>query len=196
MTRHKDSLNADYFEDMFQNTADPWDLESSAYEQAKYDRSIAALNDRIYGLGFEVGCAKGVLTARLAAQCHALLAVDVSDTALEAARLRCAEWEHVSFGRMAFPQQTPAGAAFDLIVLSEVVYYWDDCDIARAGAWIAEHLAPGGDVLLVHWTGDTDYPQSGDEAVSKMRAALGGGIYAVRVERQARYRLDLWRKGL
>lgn len=194
MTRHKDSLGAAYFEDMFRNTTDPWDLETSAYEQAKYDRSIAALSERIYGLGFEVGCAKGVLTSRLAAQCHALLAVDVSETALEAARLRCAEWEHVSFGRMAFPQQAPAGAAFDLIVLSEVVYYWDDGDIVRAGTWVAEHLAPGGDVLLVHWTGDTDYPQSGDAAVNKIRAALDDSIDTVRAERQSRYRLDLWRK--
>ena len=37
-------------------------------------------------------------------------------------------------------------------------------------------LARGGDLVLVHWTGETDYPLSGDEAseqlLEKMRPAL------------------------
>lgn len=193
MTRPPTSLGPDYFERMFQDTADPWDLETSAYERAKYDHTIAALHGRTYVRALEIGCAKGVLTERLAAQCLALLAVDISQTALKAARTRLAQHDHVVFERMAFPQQTPASPRVDLIVLSEVVYYWSDADIIEAADWIAGNLAIGGDLLLVHWTGETDYPQSGDDAVAKLEHALGAAVVVVTQERCPDYRLDLWR---
>lgn len=196
MTRHKTSIDPDYFETMFRETSDPWDLESSPYEREKYAHSIRALAGRRYELGFEIGCAKGVLTQALARHCDGLVAIDVSETALQAARERCAAFRHVSFGRMVFPGQAPMGSAFDLIILSEVAYYWDDGDIVRAGQWIAAHVARGGNILLVHWTGDTDYPQSGDDAVRKLRAALSPAIAVITTERLTHYRLDLWRAPL
>lgn len=192
MTRHVSSLDPEYFEQMFQGTQDPWSLETSAYEQAKYAHSIQALGSRRYELGFEIGCAKGMLTRQLAKQCRALVAIDVSETALLAARERCAAFDHVSFNRMTFPAQVPLGGPFDLIILSEVIYYWDDADIRRAAEWVGTHGAPGGDLLLVHWTGETDYPQSGDEAVEKFRSAMRGPVEVVTAERRDQYRLDLW----
>ena len=63
----------------------------------------------------------------------------------------------------------------------------------RAGERIASALRPGGDVLLVHWTGETDYPQSGDDAVTKLRAALGDRVRVLEARRTDAYRLDLWR---
>ena len=72
---------------------------------------------------------------------------------------------------MVFPGQTPDGS-FDLIVLSEVVYYWSSADIATAAAWISQRLEAGGDLLLVHWIGETDYPQTGDGAVEQLRQGL------------------------
>jgi SAM-dependent methyltransferase len=193
LTRHKSSLEPQYFENIFCGTDDPWDLESSSYERDKYAHSIRALCGRTYELGFEIGCAKGVLTQQLAPHCRGLLAIDVSETALEAARTRCASLDHVSFGQMNFPGEAPMGSAFDLIILSEVAYYWDDGDIARAAAWIAAHIAPSGEILLVHWIGETDYPQSGDDAVSKLQNALAAVVTVATAERRPHYRLDLWR---
>jgi SAM-dependent methyltransferase len=191
MTRHEASLGVAYFETMFQNTDDPWDLENSAYEQAKYANTIAALRGRSYARAFEVGCAKGMLTQELAPLCDKLLAIDVSSTALKAARARCAVVPQVGFANMVFPRQAPEGT-FDLVVLSEVAYYWDDRDLQAAGAWLRKHLAPGGDMILVHWTGETDYPQSGDDAVEKLQTALEGVTEVVTTERYPEYRLDLW----
>lgn len=193
MTRHETSLGPTYFETMFQGTDDPWGLESSAYEQAKYAHTIEALGGRKYSNAFEIGCAKGVLTHRLARLCDRLLAIDVSTTALRAARARCGDFGQVAFANMVFPEQAPEGA-FDLVVLSEVAYYWDDADIRRAGAWLRSHLAAGGDLILVHWTGETDYPQSGDGAVETLQAGLGGEMEIISAERRPEYRLDLWRR--
>jgi SAM-dependent methyltransferase len=193
MERHATTIKPDYFENMFSGTIDPWELENSPYEHAKFDASIAALNDRTYGNGFEVGCAKGVLTTKLAPLCATLLAIDVSETALSAARCRTADQRNVTYERMVFPTDAPADR-FDLVVWSEVAYYWDNADLARAADWLITHLAPDGDLLLVHFIGDTDYPQSGDDAVTKLREALGHAVEVIRSERRERYRLDLWRR--
>jgi hypothetical protein len=76
-------------------------------------------------------------------------------------------------------------------VLSEVVYYWDDADIERAAAAIRASATPDCRIILVHWTGDTDYPQTGDAAVTKLRDRLGD-LAVERTEQTDAYRLDLW----
>lgn len=186
------SLEASYFEGMFRANPDPWDFETSDYEKRKCDHSLEALGNLHFAHIFEVGCANGVFTRRLAARCGYLLAVDVSATALELAQRRCADLSHVEFGLMTFPAQAPLPSGFDLVVLSEVAYYWDDDDLKQAANWI-KSLDPGALVLLVHWTGETDYPQGGDEAVEKIAADLGPAIRAERSDRMPSYRLDLWR---
>lgn len=194
MTRHSQSLDANYFESLFQGDEDPWRLETSPYEAAKFDRSVSALGGRRYDRAFEVGCAGGSLTQRLASSTGDLLAVDISETALARARKRCATWSQVRFEQMAFPGETPSDQRFDLIVMSEVAYYWDDADLARAAEAVHRGLKAGGDLLLVHFTGDTDYPQSGDEAVDKLWSTLGQDFDLVLAEAHDRYRLDLWRR--
>ncbi|MDO9384527.1 MAG: SAM-dependent methyltransferase [Hyphomicrobiaceae bacterium] len=188
------SLPPDYFEGMFRSTPDPWGFETKPYEQAKYDHTISALGGRRYASGLEVGCANGVLTQRLTAYCETLLAIDASTTALSLAAKRCAELTNVRFSEITYPKGTLGSIAFDLIVLSEVVYYWSDDDITAAAVDIRSRLRPGGDIVLVHWTGDTDYPQSGDGAVAKLHAALGDLMSVQTAERRPEYRLDLWRR--
>ena len=193
MTRRRHSIDADYFEGLYRADADPWGFETSAYEQAKYDATLAALGGERSHHALEVGCAIGVLTARLAAVCDRLLAVDVSETALEAAKSRCSTLSNVDLARMTLPQEAPTGA-FDLIVLSEVAYYWDDADLARMGAFLRRAVLTSGRVLLVHWTGETDYPQTADAAVQGLAQAVGGDFSVAIADRTGDYRLDLWRR--
>jgi SAM-dependent methyltransferase len=166
-------------------------LATSPYERDKYDHTLSVLSDRRYADAFEVGCANGVLTLRLADICDRLLAIDVSETALKNAKARCAERPDVRFERMVFPRETPREAGFDLIVLSEVAYYWDDADFVRAASWLAAGVRPGGRIVMVHWTGETDYPQTGDQAASGMISLLGDPFAIARQERREGYRLDL-----
>jgi len=184
------SLDARYFDDVFTGDDDPWSLASSPYEAAKFDATIAAVDDRRYRSALEIGCAHGVLTARLAPLCDTLTSIDISLRAVELARSRCAALSNVTIARCSFPAETPDGA-FDLVVLSEVVYYWDDADIERAAAAIRASATPDCRIILVHWTGDTDYPQTGDAAVTKLRDRLDG-IAVEHGERTDAYRLDLW----
>ncbi len=157
------TLTPAYFDQVYAAREDPWEFSTSAYEQAKYADTLAHLRRRQYANGLEVGCSIGVLTAQLGQRCDRLLSVDVSDAALGQARKRCADLPQVQIERLQIPEDEPAGS-FDLIVVSEVGYYWNRRDLERAMEMLAGHHAAGGNLLLVHWTPPVhDYPLMGDE---------------------------------
>ena len=192
--RRDRSIPADYFEALYREKGDPWSFETSPYEAAKYAETIKALPHDICADALEIGCANGVLTQKLGPFCKRLLAIDVSPTALSAAASRCREQSHIRFEKRQLPAEAPDGS-FDLIILSEVVYYWDDADLALMAKYILTALISGGYLLLVHWIGETDYPKSGDDAVGSLRAMLGNSMLEHRSDRQTHYRLDLWQRG-
>ena len=81
------NTSIDYFDQMYRRP-DPWDYESSWYEQRKYALTLAALRRERYENGFEPGCSIGVLTELLAPRCRHLLAADFHDGALARAHAR------------------------------------------------------------------------------------------------------------
>jgi SAM-dependent methyltransferase len=167
--RRTESIAASYFEDLYASDPDPWRFATSAYEAEKYAATLAALTPGRFADGLEVGCSIGVLTAKLAQRCERLLALDVSDTALSQARLACPE---VRFEKRQIPNEWPTGR-FDLIVFSEVLYYLDLPAIQSTALKVMESLKPAGCVVLVHYLGETDYPTTGDDAVSIFSSATG-----------------------
>jgi len=188
------SLDAAYFDGIFSGDDDPWGLASSAYEAGKFDRTIAALADRRYARALEVGCAHGVLTQRLLPLCDHLHAIDISAVAVTKAQARLGKPPGLALETLAFPRKVPKGRGFDLVVFSEVAYYWDSADLDRACRWLCEAMEPAGRLLLVHWTGETDYPQSGDGVVAILWEALQEHFVVAKAERHERYRLDLWER--
>jgi cyclopropane fatty-acyl-phospholipid synthase-like methyltransferase len=190
MSRRQSSIPAHYFDDLYAGDRDPWEFETSAYEQAKYDATLAALPRPRYRRGLEIGCSIGVLTARLAGRCASLVAVDVSEKALDAAIARCRTLPNIAFAKMRVPAEWPAGT-FDLMILSEVVYYLDAGDVGLLTDRVRAAIEPGGHVVLVHWTGTTDYPLSGDDAAELFMTALGRPARRIRRQRTPAYRLDV-----
>jgi SAM-dependent methyltransferase len=187
MSAH-DTLSRAYFEQIYERADDPWSFATSAYEAEKYDRSLAALRPS-YASALEIGCSIGVFTQRLAERCDALLALDISDRALERARTRCAGLPQVTFARAAFPHDDPQ-RRFDLIACCEVAYYWSDADFALARDRIAADLLPGGELLLVHWLPKVDdYVRDGDAVHAAFLA--DDRFTRASSHRAERYRLDL-----
>lgn len=190
--RHR-SLTGEYFETVYAGAPDPWKFETSPYERAKYAATLAALPADRYTNGFEIGCSIGVLTARLAERCERLLAVDTSEAPLIRARERLAGRPQVRFRQMSIPEEFPE-EYFDLVVLSEVGYYWGYADLYRAIDLIQRAVNPGGTLLLVHYTPYVpDYPLTGDEVHEAFSARLRG-FYRVDQQRADRYRLDVWKR--
>jgi SAM-dependent methyltransferase len=184
----KASLDRAYFDRIYERAADPWHFETSDYEREKYDATISMLGRRRFASGFEIGCSIGVLTARLADRCDALLSVDVNERALAAAKARCAGLPHVSFAEMCVPAAFPAGP-FDLVVVSEVAYYWSDQDLRLAIDRIAS-AAPGGTLELVHFLPPVDDYVRGGDAVHELFLA-DARLTPLRQRRAERYRIDI-----
>lgn len=187
------TLPRDYFNEVYRANSDPWGFETSPYEHAKYADTLAALTKPHYNQAFEVGCSLGVLTEMLAPRCGHLLAVDIAEAPLARARQRCAALPHVTFQLMTLPQEFPSGQPFDLIVLSEVGYYWSAADLAKATDMLLGALQPGGQLLLVHWTPPVhDYPLTGDEVHDYfLQQGTAADLSHVHGHRASTYRLDL-----
>ena len=190
MSRFEGSIPGTYFNDMYAADPDPWRFAASPYERDKYAATLEALPRRHYSSAFEVGCSIGVLTRMLATRCDGLLSVDVAPAALAQAARRCADLHHVTFDVMRVPDGWP-DQRFDLILLSEVVYYLNAADVDRLAAHLRDSAAPGCDIVLVHWLGATNYPLTGDEAAERLIAALGRPSTVLRQTRTDAYRLDV-----
>jgi len=193
MSRRTSTIAPDYFEQLYAQDGDPWKFATSAYEAEKYARTLAALPQPRYRNALEIGCSIGVLTSLLAPRCERLLAVDAAAAPLGEARRRCEGHAHVSFACAFVPGEWPQGE-FDLILLSEVVYYLDANDVAGLATKVAGALAPRGTIALVHWTGETNYPLTGEEATELFMASLTDLVEIVDAQRFPGYRLDVLKR--
>ncbi|AHJ96084.1 SAM-dependent methyltransferase [Hymenobacter swuensis] len=187
------TLPPSYFDDVYRANDDPWNFETSPYEQAKYAATLAALPKTEYDTAFEIGCSLGVLTEQLAPRCGHLLAVDIAAAPLERARQRCAHLPQVTFQLLRVPEEFPE-EEFNLILVSEVGYYWSPDDLRQASERIIEALRPGGHLVLVHWTPPVhDYPLTGDDVHEFFLRQAGpeGPLQHISSQRHAQYRLDV-----
>lgn len=142
-----------YFEQLWAD-GDPWTLETSAYDQGKYDREIEMLGGRRVGAVLELGCAAGSFTRRLAPLADRIVGVDVADAAIARARAATAP-PHVEYrvaDLMAF--DPVAEGPWDLIVLSETIYYvgwqYPFFDVAWLARQLFESARPGGTLLMTN----------------------------------------------
>jgi SAM-dependent methyltransferase len=176
------TLAPGYFDAMYEAAADPWGFEERWYEQRKYAISLALLPDRRYRSAFEPGCSIGVLTAMLARRCDCLLACDLAVGAVRAAARRTRDLPHVLIERRQIPQEWPA-ARFDLVVLSEILYYFSDRDLEQVLDRGVRALQPDGTLLAVHWRHPVaEYPRTGDNVHQVLAARPGLTRLAVHIE--------------
>ena len=186
----RERLDREYFENLYGQSPDPWSFETSPYERKKYERTLGVLQGRLYRRALEIGCSIGVFTAMLAPLCDELWAVDVSERAVDTARKRLADFPHVRVERRRLPEETPEGP-FDLVVASEVLYYWPEEVMLAALQRFEEVLAPGGVLLAVHWRKETKtYPLQGDE-VHELLLEHTHLINTIKIV-EPDYRLDLF----
>jgi cyclopropane fatty-acyl-phospholipid synthase-like methyltransferase len=185
-----ESRDPTHFARLYQSNPDPWGFCTDPYEQAKYRHTIEILHGSRFASALEVGCSIGVLTNLLAPQCDTLLALDIVDQPLETAAKRCAAQPWVHFQRMQVPAEWP-DRRFDLILLSEVLYFLTPSDIDQCARQVKASLLPNAKILLVNWLGQSDDPCSGDQAAEQFITATEGTLAMQLQERRPRYRLDL-----
>jgi len=149
------AVDTAYFEQLYAQQDDPWGVATHWYEARKRAVLLASLPGARLGRVFEPGCASGVLTQALAERAEHVLATDLSVKALDAARARFdrAGVRNVTLARAVLPEEWPVAdhPAFDLVVLSELGYYFDASSWDRMAARAVTSLAPGGTIVACHW---------------------------------------------
>jgi trans-aconitate methyltransferase len=153
---------------------------------------MEALPRQSYGRGFEPGCSVGELTAQLALVCEHLVATDVAPSAVARARARCTGLPNVEVICADVATDAPPGP-FDLIVFSEIGYYFPAGLLAQIARSMASKLNVGGDFVAVHWLGDsTDHAMHGDAVHGQLLANLP--LRWLIGARHSGFRIDSWQR--
>jgi trans-aconitate methyltransferase len=194
VTRRTQTLPEDYFLGIYASDPDPWRFTTSSYERDKYAATLAALPRARYRAVFEPACSIGVFTRALSERCDRLLATDLVPAAVEAARARCADRPQVEIRQGAMPADWPA-ERFDLIVLAEFLYFLAPADFADLVRRAGETIESGGDLVLVHWLGETDYPLSGEDAAEGFIRLAAPFAHVLHQAQTPDYRIDILRAG-
>jgi SAM-dependent methyltransferase len=182
-----------YFDRMYAESDDPWGVTSRWYEKRKYAITLAMLPCERYQDAFEPGCSIGVMTEQLSRRCARLLSCDASRAAVQAAARRVRGRPGVRVEQRSLPREWPSGR-FDLIVLSEFLYYFGGAGLQQVLDLASTALRPGGTLLAVHWRHPVpEYPRGGDEVHQTL--ATQPGLSRIAEHRERDFVAEVYRHG-
>jgi SAM-dependent methyltransferase len=134
---------------------DPWDLESSVYERDRCAQLLKMVEGRRYGRVLEIGCGAGYLTRMLSARADHIVALDISETAIERARSLSTGQTQVDFRVANVMNYKPqVDGPWDLVVFSDTIYYlgwlYPFFDVAWLAVQLFEATRTGGRLMLAN----------------------------------------------
>jgi SAM-dependent methyltransferase len=146
-----------FFEERWRE-GDPWRVAGSELDKASHEHQLGMLRDRRYERVLELGSGGGFFTRRLAEIADRIVAIDIAPSAVEFASQRNFVSEAIDFSVADIVDYDPrAEGPWDLVVLSETIYYlgWVQ-PLFRVG-WLASQLfeatRPGGRFLMANTVG-------------------------------------------
>jgi protein-L-isoaspartate O-methyltransferase len=163
--------SAGWLKKFYKKSADPYHFDNNPYEAEKYAHTMRLLNGRIYEKALEIGGAEGIFTQMLAPICTSLLAVEVAEAAVERANERLRDNTNVTFIQATLPHQMPNGQ-FDLIIASDVLYYFPKDVVLDLLTRFEEGLKPDGILFTLHYLGNFDQAMVGRELHDLMKRHL------------------------
>lgn len=129
---------------------DPFGFDTHPEERLKFTRTLDLCGPGPFERALEIGCSIGTFTELLAPQCTSLLATDISEQAVRTALGRLGAFPQVTCEVRDLRHEFPEGF-FDLIVASDVLYYWTIDMIVDVLRHIEQGLAPGGTLVTLHY---------------------------------------------
>lgn len=156
---------------LYAGTDDPWNFRGSPYEAERLTAITGVLPRQRYAAALEIGCGNGELARRIAPRCASYTGIDAVPEALESARAAVPSGRFVEgFLPCALPKPPGDRTGYDLILLSEILYFLDASSIRQiAGTLDIDH--PAADIVSVTWRGETGHALSGDAAVAAFAVA-------------------------
>ena len=183
------AIPASHFEMLFAQSDDPWGYCDLPYEQYRFDQTLKILKGQHFASGLELGCANGELTRRLAPLCKSLISIDHSMKAVECARAKVNDYPHIHLLCGSIPKDTPEGK-FDLIILSDMLYYLGFDGVAELMSQLKHRSNPGTRLVMANYLGPTDTVLTGEMA-AEMSIALLTDWILVGQHRSDLLRIDL-----
>lgn len=177
-------MNIKHVHSRYTEAEDPWGFETSAYERDKFAAIRQSLSRSQYQAAFELGCGNGQLARYLASVCARYTGMHAMQTPLAHTR---AALPSATFIQGYYPCALPDDA-FDLLIFSEVLYFFDPKTLARLAAEVAERW-PRAELICVTWLGPSDYDLQGSDALSLFVDASHRHSFEL-VRRTADYRID------
>lgn len=170
------------FETLYDTNADPWRTAHEPYERRKRAVTLAALPKEHYSRCLDAGAGAGELTVGLAGRCERVVAVD----AVPAAAARCREvttgLSNVTVEVRRLPADWPEGR-WDLLVFSELLYYFDRRDLEVTLDRVEGATAAGSHLLAVDWRPVTpDAPRDADDAHRQLLDRPGWRLLVEHIE--------------
>lgn len=174
-----------YFSQMYQAHSDPYQVQSRWYELRKRDVLLAALPRKHYQLAYEPGCGTGTLSVLLAERCHQLICSDSSAEAVAIATQKLRHLSKVAIQQEYLPGDWPvAHGQFDLIVLSEMLYFFDENQLHALIALCGKHLRADGTIVLCNWKHDFKQRVLATDYISERFRTMPGLSCLVRHEEE------------
>jgi predicted TPR repeat methyltransferase len=140
---------------------DPWDIESSEYERDRCAQLLRMLGGTRYARVLEIGCGAGYLTRLLAPHADQIVALDISETAIDRARALGTGSTAVDFRVANVMDYKPqVDGPWDLIVFSDTMCYlgwlYPFFDVAWLAVQLFDATRSGGRLMLANSMGDGD----------------------------------------
>jgi len=152
------------FDALYRDDADPWSTSERWYEERKRGLVLASLPKRRFADAYEAGCGNGNLSVELAARCDVVEASDASREALVRAKARPALPPNIRFVQHLLPADWP-DRAYELIVLSEVLYFLAPADIDSIAARVGLYARDADTVIACDWRAPIEgHSLTGEEA--------------------------------
>lgn len=138
------------FRPVYEETAqDAWNYTRNAFEEDRFGMIVDTLSAIHAAKALEVGCAEGHLTRRLAGSVEDLLACDIMPEAIERARANCDDLDNIRFLAMDVRTHWPE-EMFDLVVYSDVLYFFSKREVRRVIRDSAQHVRERGHLLFAN----------------------------------------------
>jgi len=127
----------------------PYRVEDRPQDIEKFNHAFNIINQRRYGSILEIGCGDGYFLERYFPLSDRILATDISKLALKMAKERLKGQKNIEFRQFDLIKDD-IDKRFDLVVCSEVLYYFTLDQLKAAVPKILKWIKKDGSLLSIH----------------------------------------------
>lgn len=183
------------FDRKFTDNDDPWRTFSDRDEAYKRRAILHGLGLGPIGRVLEVAAGNGSNSVALARAALRLDATEGTASGTDLVRRAVGEDQRVRVRQLVLPGRFPS-AAYDAVVVAEILYYLSPSDMAQVARDVAAHLRAGGRLVLAHHRVDyPDFVQHAHDIHDRFLAASGAAWQCGTDVRTGRWRVQSYVRG-